>query len=187
MAVFLIIASALPIELQLGLVLVVVAILVFLNVRQQISSKSYQGEHDEYNHEVRQIHVQIREQLADIYTYIHNIHSADLAKELSQLGNNVNLLLEKIAEKAPLSQYSAATVISAYLVLVCRDTLPQYMDLQSHSFLPDRDSLMEETVTAFQKFNKYLLNSFILLEREDHARLRIALKMLDPTEHAVVQ
>lgn len=133
------------------------------------------------------IMTEVSDHLLAIQTLAYEVNDSDLRLLVFRTCADTTLLLEKVAEKKPLSKANAGIIIGTYLSLLRDDILPQYIDMQKN---PDIFQNVEESFAQAHKsignFDKYLRGSILLLEKDEITRFQVALRLLDPLEFALL-
>jgi hypothetical protein len=136
-----------------------------------------------YGYRSHSLHSNVRHSIKEIESLCRDIHSTKMSQLVRNLCSDVNVFVEKLEEKSPNTRMSVMTVLGANLVLVRRDILPQYLDIQGNGrhFNGSKEEL-DKAYIAIKNFDDHIVNNISLLERGDMTNFHAAIALLDPTQ-----
>lgn len=134
-----------------------------------------------YEYRALNLYTDVRKHLVTVRALIPQISSFEMVKLLKEFCEDAEILLQKFEEKNPTSRITSATMLGAHLLLIERDLLPQYIELQNEPrYLHDAAEKLTRAQSAIKRFHELLLNTITALEDGDDIRFEAAIKILDP-------
>lgn len=134
-----------------------------------------------YEYRAMSLYTDVRKHLVTVQGLIPQISSFEMFELLTEFCEDAETLLQKFEEKNPTSRITSATMLGAHLLLIERDLLPQYLELQNEPrYLHDAAEKLTRAQSAIKRFHELLLNTITALEDGDDIRFEAAIKILDP-------
>ena len=131
---------------------------------------------------VSDLYVKVRARLRSVNKLRSKVEDPIMKETLEKFCVDAEILLQKFEEKNPTSRITSATLLGANLVLIERDILPQYIELQSRPrYLRDIDLNLTKAENAIKRFHELLLSTISELESDDDMRFKAAIMLLDPS------
>ena len=132
-----------------------------------------------YDELAQELFVNIKHDVNNIQGYMSSIKNWQLRQQLELICEDILVLMDKVAEKAPESRLTTGKFIRGYLDFILSDILPQYVEMQDTPRYYDlTEDKMEEGFQAIRIFGTFLHNRIVELELADDMRYAVAIEML---------
>ena len=134
---------------------------------------------DSYESKAERLFKEIQQDIQTIHDTMGKIKNQDLRKQLTVIGEDVTVLMEKVREKKPQSQLTTGTFIRGNLDFILSDILPQYIEMQeTPRYYETPNVKMTDGEEAIGSFSRFIHQRIIELEIADDLRYAVAIEML---------
>lgn len=122
----------------------------------------------------------ISSDVKDIRKFKESIKEFKLRQQLDLICDDITILLDKVAEKAPESRMTTGKFIHGQLEFITDDILPQYIEMQdTPRYYESADTRMGNGHQAIRTFGTFLHRRIVELEIADEIRYDIAVEMIN--------
>lgn len=132
-----------------------------------------------YDDVAEELFADINDDVQAIRGFVYNIKNWQLRQQLDLICEDIMVLMDKVAIKAPESRLTAGKFIRGYLDFIINDILPQYIDMQNTPrYYEASEDKMEDGYQAIRTFGTFLHKRIVELEIADDMRYAVAIEML---------